>query len=53
MMKKKIMKTAKLLKEEISNLNIWKLLLIELGLEPETKEITVTSVKKEPNNDNG
>ena len=40
------MKTATILKEEISNPNIWKLLLIELGLEPEAKEITVTAIKE-------
>jgi hypothetical protein len=53
MMKKRIMKTAKLLKEEVSNPNIWKLLLIELGLQPEIKEITITTVKGNQSNDNG
>jgi hypothetical protein len=38
------MKTAKLLKEEISNPNIWKLLLIELGLKPDIDEVTVKAV---------
>ena len=52
MMKKRIMKTAKLLKEEISNPNIWKLILINLGLPLDLDEITVTAIK-EPNNDNG
>ena len=53
MMKKRIMKTATIYKEEISNPNIWKLLLIELGLQPETKEITITTVKGNQSNDNG
>ena len=38
------MKTAKLFKDEVSNPNIWKLLLIELGLEPDTDEIEVKAV---------
>jgi hypothetical protein len=40
-------------KEEFINPNIWQLILIELGLEPETDEITITAIKKESNNDNG
>jgi hypothetical protein len=47
------MKTAILLKEEISNSNIWKLLLIELGLEPDLDEITITATKGNQSNDNG
>jgi hypothetical protein len=39
-----IMKTTKLYKEEVSNQNIWKLLLIELELPVETDQITIQSV---------
>jgi hypothetical protein len=38
------MKTTKIFKEEVSNQNIWKLLLIELELPIETDEITVKAV---------
>ena len=46
------MKTTKIFKEEITNHNIWKLILIDLELPLNADEITVTSVTKEPNNDN-
>ena len=52
MLKKRIMKTATIYKEEISNPNIWKLILINLGQPLDADEITVTAIK-EPNNDNG
>ena len=38
------MKTAKIFKDEVSNSNIWKLILINLELPPETDEITVKAV---------
>jgi len=43
------MKTAKIFKEELSNPNIWKLIVINLGLEPETDVITVQAVKENKN----
>ena len=54
------MKTTKIFKSEVSNSNIWKLMLIELELPPETDEITVKAVahateskrKEEIENDN-
>jgi hypothetical protein len=39
-----IMKTTKIFKEEVSNQNIWKLLLIDLELPIETDEITFKAV---------
>ena len=43
------MKTATIYKDEVSNPNIWKLILIELELPPDTDEITVKAVScKEP-----
>jgi hypothetical protein len=38
------MNTTKIFKEEVSNQNIWKLLLIELELPMETDEITFKAV---------
>ncbi|MBN2286046.1 MAG: hypothetical protein JXI43_06335 [Tissierellales bacterium] len=38
------MNTAKIFKQEISNVNIWNLLLIELGLPPDSDEMTVKAV---------
>ena len=43
------MKTATIYKEEFVNPNIWQLILIELGLEPETDEITVTAIRNQSN----
>jgi len=36
--------TARIFKEEVSNPNIWKLMLIDLELPPDTDEITVKAV---------
>jgi hypothetical protein len=44
------MKTTKIFKEEVSNPNIWKLLLIDLELPIETDEITIQAVS--PNTEN-
>ena len=38
------MNTARIFKEEVSNPNIWKLMLIDLGLPTDTDEITVKAV---------
>ena len=38
------MNTARIYKEDFGNSNIWKLMLIELELPPETDEITVKAV---------
>ena len=38
------MNTARIFKEEVSNPNIWKLMLIDLELPPDTDEITVKAV---------
>ena len=38
------MNTARVFKEEVSNPNIWKLMLIDLELPPDTDEITVKAV---------
>ena len=48
----KEMKTATIYKDEVSNPNIWKLILIDLGLKPEADEITVTAIKGDPSNGN-
>ena len=40
----KEMKTATIYKDEVSNPNIWKLIIIELGLPKDTDEITVKAV---------
>ncbi len=38
------METTTIYKEEFLNPNIWRLVLIELGLEPDADEVTVTAV---------
>ena len=38
------MNTARIFKEEVSNPNIWKLILIDLELPPDADEITVKAV---------
>ena len=54
-----MMNTARIFKEEISNQNIWKLILIDLELPPDTDEITVKAVsfdsesKRKKGNTNG
>ena len=39
-----MMNTATIYKEEVSNPNIWKLMLIDLELPPDTDEITIKAV---------
>ena len=42
------MKTATIYKEEVDNPNIWKLILIDLGLSPELDEIHIMVAPEEP-----
>ena len=44
------MNTAKIFKEEVSNPNIWKLMLIDLGLHPDTVSSDSEKTRKESQN---